>query len=122
VAAPRLQLIGQLEIAREFARASQLVSGHLMEGVLQEEAERVAESAKQKISVYEGASLDTIRPWAKNDRAAVFQNKAKVSGLRPDYGGLQMTHGLIPALDESAPAFFHDCEKMIVKLGALTGF
>jgi hypothetical protein len=63
-------------------------------------AEPVAASARDKISRYQGASLGTIKPRASVRGAFVTQRAKKVTGKRPDFGALQMTRGMIPALDE----------------------
>jgi hypothetical protein len=89
---------------------------------LQTVAKPVAESAKAKISVYRGASLGTIRPVALTRSVFVRQTKRKVTGQRPDYGSLQMRHGLLPALEENTDQIISGFEDMIDRLASRNGF
>lgn len=103
---------GLREAQRAF-RKLQLEVGHELREALREVAEPVAATARDKISVYPGASVGTIGPRVVQAGAMVTQRAAKVTGLRPDFGSLQMTRGMIPALDE------HEQE---VEEGALRAF
>lgn len=67
---------------------------------LKKAAEPVAASAREKISRFKGAKLNTIRPRATGSAVYVRQNARKVSGLRPDFGRLQQAD-FEEALDEN---------------------
>jgi hypothetical protein len=71
---------------------------------LKKAAEPVAASARQKISRYRGASLSTIVPRSAGMSVFVTQRAREVTGIRGDYGELQMTRGMIPALEENEGA------------------
>jgi hypothetical protein len=85
-------------------------------------AEPVAGTARDKISRYQGASLTTIMPRATMRGVFVVQNARKVSGLRPDFGKLQMMEGLIPALDEHEDTIVREVELALDVLGVENGF
>lgn len=88
---------------------------------LKDVAKPVAESAKQKISRYRGARTASIRPRVTGRSAFVTQGARKVTGLRGDFGALQM--GLmIDALDEHKDEVVHGLEKMLDRLAGHNGF
>lgn len=74
----------------------------VVRAALREVAKPVAATAKSNLNQYPGISLGTIGPKVTTRGVAVTQRARKVTGLRPDFGSLQMTKGLIPALDEHA--------------------
>jgi hypothetical protein len=84
-------------------------------------AEPVAVSAREKIGRYAGASVGTIRPRASVRGAFVTQGARKVTGLRGDYGKLQM--GLmIEALDEERGHVIELYELGLYRLTKSAGF
>lgn len=89
---------------------------------LVEAARPVAEAAQQKLSRYRGASVQTIRPRAVATGAFVTQGAKKVTGLRADFGVLQMVRVLEPALAENYDAILKGAEKAIDRLGERNGF
>ena len=92
---------GYRECARAFYRLAPELSKELRVA-LREAAEPVARDAKALLSKYPGLSIGTIRPRAVMAGAYVTQGARKVTGDRPDFGALQMTEGMIPALEENA--------------------
>jgi hypothetical protein len=82
----------------------------------------VAVDARSKISRYQGASLGTIRPRATGRSVFVTQSARKVTGKRGDFGALQMTRGLMPALDENTDKIVSGLEHAIDRLAASQGF
>jgi hypothetical protein len=89
---------GLREVQRAFAKCEgDLKKEMLRAGKLA--AEPVAVTARDKISRYQGASLRTIRPRASARGAFVTQNARKVTGLRGDFGVLQMRL-MMDALEE----------------------
>jgi hypothetical protein len=119
--AETIRVKGLRELTKAF-RSLEAETWPALRKQLAESARPVAESAKAKISVYRGASLETIRPRATTRSVFVTQTKRKVTGLRPDYGGLQMRHGLIPALDENTERIVRDLENMLDRLARREGF
>lgn len=89
---------------------------------LREVAQPVADTAKQKLSRYAGASLGTIGPKVTTKGVFVTQRKKKVTGLRPDFGVLQMTEALMPALDEHEDDIVHGLEDALDHLIDSAGF
>jgi hypothetical protein len=85
-------------------------------------AEPVAATARDLISRYEGASLNTIRPRASVRGVFVTQGARKVTGKRPDFGALEMTHGLIPALHEHEDDIVVRVELALDSLAISEGF
>lgn len=116
------EVFGLAECLGAFSLAETLLRGEMMEGVLRETAEAVAASSRDKISKYEGSSLGTIKPGKITaQRAAVYQNKRKVTGQHGQFGTLQMQKGLLPALDENTDKLASNASKGIDKLKAATG-
>lgn len=89
---------------------------------LVEVARPVAASAQEKLSQYDGASVSTIRPRAVARGAFVTQGARKVSGLRADFGVLQMVRVLEPAFAENYAAIMHGAENVIDMLERRAGF
>jgi hypothetical protein len=84
-------------------------------------AEPVAVSAREKISRYRGASINTIRPRASVRGAFVTQGARKVTGLRGDFGKLQM--GLMmDALEEERGHVLEIYELGLYRLTKSAGF
>ncbi len=50
-------------------------------------------------------------------RVDVEQSLSRVTGLRPDWGALQMRRALIPALEEKQDQLFSAAERMIQEVG-----
>jgi len=89
---------------RETRRAFRRMSGGLdvaVRAALREAAWPVARAARAK-ETWDGASVSTIGPIVRARGVAVTQRKRKVTGLRPDFGALQMVDAFIPALEENA--------------------
>jgi hypothetical protein len=110
---------------RETVRALDKVNRDAKKVVLAElasVAEPIAATARTKISRYQGASLSTITPRATTKGVFVRQNARKVSGRRSDFGALQMTHGLLPALADHADEIIPRLERALDQFGASQGF
>jgi hypothetical protein len=82
----------------------------------------VVSTAKLKLGVYPGASVGTIGPKVTMRSVFVTQRARKVTGLRPDFGRLQMTHVLEPALDEHVDDVVDEVEDALENLGRREGF
>ena len=82
----------------------------------------VADLAQMKLARYVGLSTRTIRPKATSKGVFVEQAARKTTGLRPDFGALQMRVGLIPARAERFDATVEAVEDALDKLGRRAGF
>jgi hypothetical protein len=85
-------------------------------------AEPVAESARERLSRYRGASVTTIRPRASSRGAFVTQVARKVTGRRPDFGALQMVKVMIPALEEHEDEIVSRADEALYRLTRANGF
>lgn len=116
---------GYAELDRAFRKVSKQVDPQAsarMRGEFKRAAEPVASSAASKISRYEGASLSTIHPVATARGVFVVQDARKVSGLRGDFGALQMRTGLEPALEENKELVLRGIEHALDVIGLEAGF
>ena len=91
-------------------------------GALLEAARPVSETAKGKLSRFQGAAINKISPRARVGVITVEDRARKVTGLRPDFGSLIMTRGLEPALDEHEDDVRREVEKALDRLGREAGF
>jgi hypothetical protein len=97
---------------RELNRSIRKLDGQLgkdLQAELRKAAEPVAASARSKLTRYQGVSLD-VRPVALVGSVRVRQQQRKVTGLRGDFGVLQMRNAFIPALDENEGRVVSDLE------------
>jgi len=82
---------------------------------LKQAAEPVADAARAKISRYQGARLNTIKPRATTSSVRVRQNARKRGGHRGDFGRLQQRH-FEDALDENTGQIVRDVERALDRL------
>jgi hypothetical protein len=108
------ELVVRVRGVREVVRAFRQLdrdAGKAVQARLAKAADPVAQSARDKLTRYRGASLGTIRPRATaTGRVFVTQRARKRTGKRGDFGALQMTHGLMPALEEHRPDVIRELE------------
>jgi hypothetical protein len=116
-----LRVEGIREVQAAFRSVSRDLATQFGED-LKRAAEPVASSARDKISRYRGASLGTIRPRRRGPVVYVEQAKRKVTGRRGDFGGLQMRHGLIPALEENEGQIFATVSDALDRYASSAGF
>jgi len=86
---------------REVMRALNAVDKDTRKSVLaglKEAALPIAEDARGLLGGYAGLSTSTIVPRAVGNGVFVTQKAKKTTGLRPDFGALQMRQGLLPAV------------------------
>lgn len=88
---------GYKEVIRALNRTDKETRKTLKDA-LKEAAEPVAVTARGLIAKYRGASTSTIQPRVVTKGVFVTQRKRKTTGMRPDFGSLQMRKGMIPAL------------------------
>lgn len=89
---------------------------------LKEAAAPVVAAAKQKVTAYDGASVNTIRARRSGPRVYVEQGAKKVTGNRGDFGALQMVEVLIPALDEKSDEVLAHVDGVLTKYALSAGF
>jgi hypothetical protein len=89
---------------------------------LKKAAEPVVREVKQKETRWRGASIGTIRARRSGARVYVEQGARKKTGLRPDYGALQMRSALEPALEEQADEVFAEVEHVLDRYANQAGF
>jgi hypothetical protein len=110
---------------RELDRAFRQLEGGIPKTTrneLAEVARPIADTAREKISQYRGAKLNTIRPRATGRSVFVTQAARKVTGKRADFGSLQMSHGMLPALDEYGDEIIRGLETELDRLASRLGF
>ena len=82
----------------------------------------VVDAAKQKEQRWAGASINTIRSKRSGLRVFVEQSARKKTGLRPDFGALQMSSALEPALEENVEGIRGDVEDTLDRYARAAGF
>ncbi len=94
-----IRVTGYREVARALGKVNRGAKLTLFAG-LRKAAEPIASDARTKLARYQGISLSTIRPSAQVRGVFVIQRAKRVTGLRGDFGALQMREGLVPALHD----------------------
>jgi hypothetical protein len=88
---------------RETIRALEQIkrgAGKAMLGGLKDAAEPVRQEWISRLQRYQGASTSTIGPKVLTRGILVTQRARKRTGLRGDFGSLQMRHGLAALFDK----------------------
>lgn len=89
---------------------------------LKKAAAPVVETARQKETKWQGASVGTIRAKRSGPRVFVEQSARKKTGKRSDFGALQMREALVPALDEETTEVFALVTVVLDKYANSAGF
>jgi hypothetical protein len=89
---------------------------------LKKAAAPVVETAKAKETRWRGASINTIRAKRSGPRVFVEQSARKKTGLRGDFGALQMRSALEPALEENTNQVFTEVERVLNHYASSAGF
>lgn len=79
-------------------------------------AEPVAGDIRGRLDKYGAAATDGVRAGSRSGAATVRQRAGKTTGLRPDFGALQMRKGFIPALEAGEPGVIRRVEDMLDRL------
>ena len=87
-----------------------------------EVARPIAEEAQSRLARYQGISLGTIGPRVVTSGVFVTQRAKKRTGLRGDFGSLQMRVGLLPALEANEGKIDKAVEKALDDLTDSAGF
>lgn len=111
---------GLAEVDKAFREMEKDASKELRKSLV-EVARPVAETAQRSLSRYQGASTRTIVPRAAARGAFVTQRAKKKTGLRGDFGSLQMRL-LAAALDENEKHVMEGAERAMDALSRRHGF
>jgi hypothetical protein len=115
-----VRVYGVKEVNRAFRQVDKALAVQFGND-LKAAAAPVVQAAKAK-EHWQGASVGTIRARRVGPVVYVEQSARKVTGLRGDYGGLQMRQALMPALDENADEVFVSVDHVLDKYAAEAGF
>lgn len=119
--AEAIRVKGLRELDRAFRNMDKDLSKKLRAS-LKEAAEIVAPVARSKFERIQPRSAATMTARARARGASVEQSQGRTTGLRPDFGSLQMRIALMPALDEKAPEVEQKVDEMLGHLAAENGF
>jgi len=117
-----VRLRGLRELDRALGKVNKQAQKTVRDALKDVASRTVVPSAKSKLTRYPGASVGTIGPKAVAKGVFVTQRAKKVTGLRPDFGRLQMTHVLEPALEENQTQVLDEVEDALDRLGQEHGF
>jgi hypothetical protein len=115
-----LKVKGYREVLRALNQVDKGTRKSVLDG-LKKGAEPVAADARSLLSRYAGLDTGSIQPRAVARGVYITQKRGKKTGLRPDFGSLQMRQGLLPAAyrnqDKIVDAVDGALDKLIGKEG-----
>jgi hypothetical protein len=121
MAAPAtVRVRGLAQVNRAFKKLEGEVAGELKDK-LKDLAEPVAADARASISRYVGAQTNTIKPRALTKSVFVTQGARKRSGMRPDFGALQMRI-LLGSLYDNEDEIYEGVDDLLNYLARKEGF
>jgi len=115
VADASLRVHGLREFMRATAKADKETKKVVREK-LREAGDVVREDAANRLARIDSYSASKLRTRAKVGGVFVEQSLRKVTGLRPDYGQLQMRKALEPAVEAKAGEVEQRLEKAVDEL------
>lgn len=118
--AEAIRVMGVAEVQRAFRSVDSKLARDFGND-LKKTAEPVVAAAKAK-ERWQGASISTIRARRSGVNVYVEQSARKVTGLRGDYGALQMRQALVPALDENTGKVFSEVNRVLDEYANSSGF
>lgn len=121
MAAETIRVKGYRETARALERVNKGAKLALYAG-LRDAAEPIAQDARSRLGGYAGLKTSTIRPRVAARGVYITQGAKKVSGLRPDFGALQMRDGLLPAAYSRQDDIVDKIETAFLVLSKTQGF
>lgn len=98
---PAIRITGLREVQRALLRA-EVGLRPALRAAFKRVAEPIAAEARGLLAQYPGASVGTIGPRVTLAGVAVTQRAGTVTGAHPQFGELQMTDVMIPALEHHA--------------------
>lgn len=121
VGRPAVRITGLRETQRAFRRMSGGLDAILREH-LKQTAEPIAREARSLVGQWSGAKTSTIGPRVVQRGVFVTQRARTVTGLRGDFGALQMTRAMIPALEHNIEAVERGAEEALDVIENIGGF
>jgi len=113
---------GGRELQRSLKRIGSEVARQ-MDAELRAGGEIVAELARNRFTMIDARSAAGFKSRTKGfGRVVVEQSRRRKTGLRPDFGKLQMRRALIPARSEGFDTVVRHLEGMLDRLGREEGF
>ena len=85
-------------------------------------AEPIAADVRSRLGRFEGASVSTVGPRVVTSGVFITQRKRKVTGLRGDFGSLQMRVGFLPSLEAHEDDVERAVERAFDDLADSAGF
>lgn len=104
---------------REFMRAARRATPSTRKKIraaLREAGESVRSEGERRFALYDRRSAAGYRISVRQRGIFVVQSLRKTTGLRPDYGALQMRKGLLPALYHKQNELEHDVEMALDRI------
>jgi len=121
MATSTVRVQGLRELQRDFRKLSKDLSKEV-----REELKKAAEPVrKEAADLFSGISADSASGYRVAVRArgvSVEQRRRRTTGLRPDYGRLQMRRALLPALDAKQDEVVKGLDHMLGRLAGDHGF
>ena len=94
-----------------------------LENELRDAGQIVAEQARDRFGSVDARSAAGFRPRLRGfGRVVVEQRLRRTTGMRGDYGSLQMRRALLPAVEASQDRIMEHVEGMLDRLGRENGF
>lgn len=115
MAASTVRVKGLREFMRATARAEKETKKRIRDK-LKEAGDVVREDAALRLRHYDARSASKLVVRPKVRGIFVEQSLRKTTGLRPDWGALQMTRALVPALDAKSGELERRLEKAVDEL------
>lgn len=120
MARPAVHVEGLRELDRALRQIDKALAQDLRDE-LQQAARPVAEAVAQKLVRFRGASTD-VKSIALARGVVVRQQARKVTGLRPDFGGVQMRSAFLPAVAENEDELIHELDEALDRFIDRAGF
>lgn len=122
MATATVRIHGLKELQRAFSKIDRDLNKDI-DRELREVGQVVAMDARGRFDRISAASAGGFRPRTRGyGRLVVEQRKRKTTGLRGDYGALQMRLALLPALWSKQNEVVAGLDKMLGRLGGENGF
>lgn len=116
MAAETIRLHGIKELHRDLRKYDRELALELNRR-LKDAAELVRQAASERFQPISSATAAGFRPRARSGSAFVAQSKRRTTGLRPDFGSLQMRVALVPALESKSGEVERAVEQLLDELG-----
>lgn len=121
MAAETIRVKGYRETSRALGRVNKGAKLALVSG-LKSAAEPIAADARARLSGYTAMKTSSIRPRVTMRGVYITQGARKKTGLRPDFGALQMRVGLLPAAYGRQDDIVQKVEDAFIVLAKVEGF